>query len=62
MNQAKSEVNVIFLDAGGVLFDETFVKGDDRIRNLLIERGYPLQNIDSAILKAKQFGTPFMTK
>lgn len=38
---------------GGVLFD-TPVKGDDRVRNLLIERGYSRSKIDSVILQAKQ--------
>lgn len=61
MNHVKSEVKVIFLDAGGVLFDETFVKREDRIRSLLTERGYPLQQIDAGIIKAKKMETPFMT-
>ena len=51
---------VIFLDAGGVLF-ETFIKEDDRIRRLLVERGYPNSQIDKAILKAKQLEIPFIT-
>lgn len=53
-------LKVIFLDAGGVLF-EAFIKGDDRIRRLLVERGYPLQQIDAAILKAKEIEIPFVT-
>jgi len=53
-------MKVIFLDAGGVLF-ETFIKGDDRIRRLLMERGYPKSQIDKAILKAKQLEIPFVT-
>ena len=60
MNQTKNEVKTIFFDAGGVLF-ETFVKGDDRIRYLLIERGYQKPEIDKAILKAKQIELPFIT-
>lgn len=54
------EVKVIFFDAGGVLF-EAFVRGDDRIRHLLKERGYPIQKIDAAIMKAKQIELPFIT-
>ncbi|MGV3463708.1 MAG: HAD family hydrolase [Heyndrickxia sp.] len=53
------KTKVIFLDAGGVLF-ETFIKGDDRIRRLLVERGYPLKQIDAAILKAKEIEIPFI--
>jgi putative hydrolase of the HAD superfamily len=60
MNQIKSEVKIIFFDAGGVLFD-TPIKGDDRIRYLLMERGYSKSKIDSAILKAKQIKLPFIT-
>lgn len=60
MKQIINEVKVIFFDAGGVLF-ETFVKGDDRVRNLLKERGYPMQKIDFAIMKAKQNELPFIT-
>lgn len=51
---------VIFFDAGGVLFD-TFVKSDDRIRNLLIERGYPLVTIDNAMNTAKKIELRFIT-
>lgn len=51
---------VIFFDAGGVLFD-TFVKGDDRIRALLIERGYPLVAINNAINSAKKIELGFIT-
>lgn len=60
MKQITNEVKVIFFDAGGVLF-ETFVKGDDRIRNLMKGRGYPLEKIDVAIVKAKQNELPFIT-
>ncbi|MFS0615634.1 HAD-IA family hydrolase [Lederbergia ruris] len=60
MNQLKTEVKVIFLDAGGVLF-ETFFKGDDRIRHLLTERGYPRKKIDDGIMKAKQTKLNFIT-
>lgn len=60
MAQAKNKVKVIFFDAGGVLFD-TPIKGDDRIRNLLTERGYSKSKIDFAILKAKQIQLPFIT-
>lgn len=51
---------VIFFDAGGVLFD-TFVKGDDRIRNLLIERGYTMAAIDHAIKSAMKIELSFIT-
>lgn len=44
MNPTKIEVKTILFDAGGVLFD-TFVKGDDRIRYLLMERGYQKSSI-----------------
>jgi putative hydrolase of the HAD superfamily len=54
MNQCKNEVKVIFLDAGGVLFD-TFIRKDDRIRHLMIERGYQKPKIDAAIIKADQY-------
>jgi putative hydrolase of the HAD superfamily len=60
MNQIKNEVKIIFFDAGGVLFD-TPLKGDDRIRYILMERGYPKSKIDSAIMKAKQIKLPFIT-
>jgi len=60
MNQVNNEVNVIFFDAGGVLF-ETFVKGDDRVTNLLMERGYPKDKINDAIQKAKQTEIGFVT-
>jgi putative hydrolase of the HAD superfamily len=50
--QVQEHVKVIFLDAGGVLFD-TPIKGEDRIRNLLTGRGYQLAVIDEAIMKAK---------
>ena len=60
VNQTKSDVKTIFFDAGGVLF-ETFVKGDDRISNLLTERGYHKSKIDEAIFKAKQIELPFIT-
>jgi|SRR5690606_30255202 len=56
----QNEVKFIFLDAGGVLFD-TFVKGDDRIRHILMERGYQKSEIDSAIMKGKQIHLPFIT-
>ncbi|MBS4203637.1 HAD family hydrolase [Lederbergia citrea] len=59
MNQT-NDVKVIFFDAGGVLFDTAF-KGDDRIRYILMERGYQKSKIDSAILKAKQVPLPFIT-
>lgn len=45
-------MKVIFLDAGGVLFD-TPIKGEDRIRNLLTGRGYQLEVINEAIKLAK---------
>ncbi|MFC4559211.1 HAD family hydrolase [Virgibacillus kekensis] len=55
-----NEVKMIFLDAGGVLFD-TPLKGDDRVRHLMMERGYPKSKIDSAIMKAKLIKIPFIT-
>ena len=60
MAQVENKVKVIFFDAGGVLFD-TPIKGDDRIRYLLMERGYSKSKIDSAILMAKQVKLPFIT-
>jgi putative hydrolase of the HAD superfamily len=60
MNQIKNEVKVIFFDAGGVLFD-TFLKSDERIRNILMERGYQKSKIDFAIMKAKQNKQTFIT-
>jgi putative hydrolase of the HAD superfamily len=60
MNQTKNEVKTIFFDAGGVLF-ETFVKGDERIRHLLKERGYQKSKIDVAIMKAKQNKLTFIS-
>ncbi|WP_019412701.1 HAD family hydrolase [Paenisporosarcina sp. TG20] len=60
MNLTKDEVKVIFFDAGGVLFD-TFLKGDDRIRYILMERGYQKSRIDVAIMKAKQTKLTFIT-
>ncbi|MDF2066460.1 HAD-IA family hydrolase [Bacillus sp. Cr_A10] len=60
MNQTKNEVKVIFFDAGGVLFD-TFLKGDDRIRYILLERGYQKSKIDVAIMKAKQIKLTFIS-
>lgn len=54
------QIKVIFFDAGGVLFD-TIVKGDERIRNLLIERGYTLTDINRAIKKAKEVKLNFIT-
>lgn len=60
MNQVNNEVNVIFFDAGGVLFD-TFVRGDERVTNLLMERGYPKNKIEDAIHKAKQTELSFVT-
>jgi putative hydrolase of the HAD superfamily len=60
MNQLKNEVKVIYFDAGGVLFD-TFIKGDERIRYLLMERGYQKSKIDAAIMKAKQNKLNFIT-
>lgn len=53
MDKLKNEVKVIFLDAGGVLFD-TFLKKDERIRHLMTERGYQKPKIDAAIMKANQ--------
>lgn len=60
MDQAENKVKVIFFDAGGVLFD-TPIKGDDRIRHLMMQRGYSISTIDAAILKAKQIKLPFIT-
>ena len=60
MDQLNNEVKVIFFDAGGVLF-ETFVKGDERVNNLLIERGFQKSEIDHAIKKAKQTKLSFIS-
>lgn len=60
MNHHNAGLKTIFFDAGGVLFD-TPIKGEDRIRYLLIERGYSQLNIDSAILKANKIKIPFIT-
>jgi putative hydrolase of the HAD superfamily len=60
MTKTRNEVKVIFFDAGGVLFD-TFIKGDDRIRYILMERGYQKSKIDAAIMKAKQNELTFIT-
>ncbi|TQR19430.1 HAD family hydrolase [Psychrobacillus vulpis] len=60
MIQIRNEVKVIFFDAGGVLFD-TFLKGEDRIRYILMERGYQKSKIDAAIIKANQNKIPFIT-
>ncbi|MGD6969077.1 HAD family hydrolase [Rossellomorea vietnamensis] len=55
-----SEVKVVFLDAGGVLFD-TPVKGEERIRRLLKGRCYAISDIDKAIEKAKMIKPEFIT-
>lgn len=60
MNLINNGVKMIFFDAVGVLFDAP-IKGDDRIKYLLIERGYSKSKIDSAILKANQIKRPFIT-
>ena len=60
MDQLNNEVKVIFFDAGGVLF-ETFVKGDERVNNLLIERGFQKSEIDHAIKNAKQTKLSFIS-
>ena len=39
MKPKNNKVKMIFFDAGGVLFD-TSIKGEDRIRYLMMERGY----------------------
>jgi len=57
----KNEVDVVFLDAGGVLFD-TFIKQYDRIRNLLTARGCPQSHIDTALVKAKAYVREFLTE
>lgn len=61
MSQIKNEVKVIFMDAGGVLFD-TFLKKDDRIRHLMTERGYQRSKIDAAIIKANQSNQNFINE
>jgi putative hydrolase of the HAD superfamily len=53
VSQIANKTKVIFFDAGGVLFD-TFINGEQRIRNLLMARGYQKPNIDAAIIKAKK--------
>ncbi|MCG7345447.1 HAD family hydrolase [Sporosarcina sp. ACRSL] len=60
MNPKKNGVKVIFFDAGGVLFD-TPIKGDDRVRSLLIEKGYGRSQIDAALRKVKSIKLPFIT-
>lgn len=60
MNRLNKEVKVIFFDAGGVLF-ETFIKGDERVSNLLVERGYQKSEIDDALKKAKQIELSFIS-
>ncbi|TYS18569.1 HAD-IA family hydrolase [Rossellomorea vietnamensis] len=60
MSLINSEVKVVFLDAGGVLFD-TPVKGEERIRRLLKGRGYKISDIDKAIQKAKLIKPEFIT-
>ncbi|RDI45561.1 HAD family hydrolase [Falsibacillus pallidus] len=55
-----NKIKTIFFDAGGVLFD-TPIKGDERIINLLTERGYHSAKIDLAISKAKHIKPPFIT-
>lgn len=51
---------VIFLDAGGVLFD-TVKKGEDRVHHILAERGFERQDVQTAIGKAKMLELPFIT-
>jgi putative hydrolase of the HAD superfamily len=51
---------VIFFDAGGVLFD-TLVKGDERVLQLLTERGYSKENIQTALIKAKKTNITFVS-
>jgi putative hydrolase of the HAD superfamily len=53
MGTDNNEIKVIFLDAGGVLFD-TFMKKEERVSRLLTGRGYPKAEINAAILMAKQ--------
>lgn len=53
MNNGLTDHNqVIFFDAGGVLFD-TFTKKEERITKLLSARGLPKDRIKAAIDKAK---------
>lgn len=60
MGKLAKDVKVIFFDAGGVLFD-TFVKGEQRITNLLLERGYTKSEIIAAIHIANQTQKQFIT-
>jgi putative hydrolase of the HAD superfamily len=53
MSQNYESIKCIFLDAGGVLFD-TPIRGEDRVRNLLMGRGYHLDAINQAITTSKQ--------
>ncbi|WP_342577248.1 HAD family hydrolase [Psychrobacillus sp. FSL K6-2843] len=60
MNILNKDVNVIFFDAGGVLFD-TLVKGERRVTNLMMQRGFAQSEIVTAIHKASQLDLPFIT-
>lgn len=60
MNILNKDVNVIFFDAGGVLFD-TLVKGEQRVTNLMMQRGFAQSEIVTAIHKASQLDLPFIT-
>jgi len=60
MTLINNTVNTIFFDAVGVLFDAP-IKENDRIRYLLLERGYSKSKIDSAISKANQIERPFIS-
>ncbi|MGE7978419.1 HAD family hydrolase [Psychrobacillus sp. NPDC093200] len=60
MDLLNKDVNVIFFDAGGVLFD-TLVKGEQRVTNLMMQRGFTQSEIVAAIHKASQLELPFIT-
>lgn len=60
MDKLAKDAKVIFFDAGGVLFD-TFVKGEQRITNLLMEREYTKYDIIAALHIANQTQKPFIT-
>ncbi|MEK4521338.1 HAD family hydrolase [Psychrobacillus sp. FSL W7-1457] len=60
MSKLSRDAKVIFLDAGGVLFD-TFVKGEQRIINLLLERGYTRSEVVAAIHIANETEKQFIT-
>lgn len=55
-----TKVEVIFLDAGDVLFF-TPLKGEERIRKFLLGHGFKSEEIEQAILKVKKMTVPFIS-